>query len=195
MSKMQERITNTALVLFLLLVWYYPVLLSQTGIALLIAWAYGIIMARIVRTALQYAVLNWGVNRWGIIGFGLAMMLVGGSLMYLSWMYQAYVYIGVGWVLLYTGYDSTFSAYKKKIGNVVYEMVINIEYLVVALLALALFGGYLPASPIGLMNIEYHTLRGESLLFVAIVMLACRSAHDWWRYMFYRARTLFSRRS
>lgn len=175
---MNSQIYSAGIVLIpLLVIWFFPHLLSSSGIILLITVAYGMLVTRVLKITAQYAVLHWGVNRQGVMFLALLLLLCGVAILYYAWRESTWVYATVGWIASFAGFDITWSAYRKQLGRLGQTMLLSLEYVVVALFALALFGGYLPNSPVGQMNIEYRGLRGESLLFIAIVMLAAEVVH------------------
>lgn len=174
-------------------VWWYPELLSATGIALVVAWAYGVLFARLLRVAGQQAVMHWGVNRWGVISLSIAMMIVGAYVMYYGYDTDAYLAVGAGWVLLFAGYDTARASYKGKMANLRFDIVVQLQYLVVALLTLALFGGYIDSSPLGQENITYQGVAGESLVLVAWVIAVCEIVHYWTVYSIVKLEKMLKR--
>ena len=159
-------------------VWLQPQLLSIAGIGIAIAWVYGVLFARLARTCLQYAILHWGVNRYGVMVLGVCALIGGIVLVYYGWRESVYLWMGIGWVMVYAGYDVAQAAYKKRLGHVVWELMTTLQYLLVALMALALFRTYISGSPVGQLEIEYQGLAGESLLFIAMIMTGCEIVHQ-----------------
>lgn len=160
---------------------------------MVVAWAYGVLFARLLRMAAQQAVLHWGVNRWGIIALSIVMILGGGYLMYYGYSLDAYLTIGAGWVFAFAGYDTARASYKRKVNRVRMDVLTQLQYLVVALLVLVLFGGYIYASPLGQMNITYQGVAGESLVLVAWVIAVCEIVHYWTVYTIVKLEKMLKR--
>lgn len=178
--------SQTVIVAGLCLLWWNPSILSDVGIGIVIAWVYGYLLARVITTGAQYGLLHWGVSRWGIVTLSATLAFLGLAIMYFAWTREMYAYMGIGWIMLYTGYYTGTSAYRRNTGTIHYEIYTTLEYAVVSLMAMALFGGYISSSPIGQLGLVYAGLAGESLLFLSIAMLACETAHHAARYMYYR---------
>lgn len=168
--------TIVTVVLLAVLLWY-PDILSETGIGIVIAWVYGVLFSRFLSLIFQYAVFRWGVNRNGIRVLGVVLVAGGVGMMYLAYTQTNWVLLGLGWVAVYAGLYSAMAAHKKRLGNSYYEMFTTMQYLVVALMTLVLFGPYIAQTPLGGLGIVYQGLRGESLVTIALVMLVCEITH------------------
>lgn len=174
---MQELQHNVILAVVLGTLLVYPAIVSVEGITIVIAWVYGVLFARLATVGLQYAVLHWGVNRPGIVTLGGIVACMGAAIMYYAYTESIWLYMGVGWVVLYAGLVSAHSAYRRATGNIRWEIVRNLHYVLVALFVLAVLANHIEQSPLGQLGIEYRNLSGESLVVLALVITVCELVH------------------
>lgn len=176
---LRQYLDNTTLVIAitLTLVWIFPTTISQSMIGILLTWVYGILTARILRMILQWSIMRWGVSKSGVIVLGLAMTIFGGAIAYFGWQEALWFYVAAGWVIAFAGFDSAFAAYRGRMTLFYVEMINDFQYLLVALFAMAIFGGYIANSGVGALGLEYQGVPGETLIFLAMAMAWSEITH------------------
>ena len=166
-------INQTLLLALLSIIWFNPEIINQWALFSVLALVGGFLLAQGFIMAIEYVLIRYGANRQGVAFLSVILGLLGLAIAYYAWQHGNYSMLNIAWIIVYTSFGVFTAAHKRRLGGVLRDMFLYIEYLFIALFAAALFHSYISQSPLSEYGLKYSGIAGETLWFVAMVVLVC----------------------
>jgi len=169
---------NQALLLALLsVIWFNPEIVSNWALVSVLALVGGFLLAQLFIIAIEYVLICYGANRQGVAFLSIILGLLGIAIGYFAWIEASYSMFNISWIIVYTSFGVFTAAHKRQLGTVLRDMFLYIEYLFIALFSAALFQTYISQSSLASYELQYSGVAGETLWFIAMVVLVCDIAY------------------